>query len=82
MFYGGIWWNSTWVEDMDLYDDHEYWRCDDDAIMEEEDPEEEDPEEDPEEEDPEEDPEEGVHKGETSAGDSKDESFTDSNTTP
>ena len=36
MFYGGIWWNSTWVEDMDLYDDHEYWRCEDDTIMEEE----------------------------------------------
>ena len=67
-FYGDIWWNSTWVEDMDLYDDHEYWRCDDNAIMEEEDSEEEDPEEDLEEEDPEEDPE--------------DESFTDSNTTP
>ena len=30
---------------MDLYDDHEYWRCEDDTIMEEEDPEEEDPEE-------------------------------------
>jgi len=24
MFFGGIWWNSTWAEDMDLYDDHEY----------------------------------------------------------
>ena len=75
---------------MDLYDDHEYWRCEDDAIMEEvdpeeedseEDPEEKDLEEDPEEEDPEEDPEEGVRMGETSAEDSKDESFTDSNTT-
>jgi len=85
MFYGGIWWNSNWIEDMDLYDDHEYWRCGDDSIIEEdpeEDPEEEDPEEDPEEEDPEEDPEEGVHKGEASAGDSMDKSFTDSNTTP
>ena len=92
IFYGGIWWNSNWAEDMDLYDDHEYWRCEDDTIIEEEeeleeedpeeDPEEEDPEEDPEEEDPEEDPEEGVHKGEASAGDSKDKSFTDSNTTP
>ena len=58
---------------MDLYDDHEYWRCEDDTIMEEEDPEEKDPEEDP---------EEGVHKGEASAGDSKDKNFTDSNTTP
>jgi len=82
MFYGGIWWNSTWVEDMDLYDDHEYWRCEDDAIMEEIDPEEEELEEDPEKEDLEEDQEEGLHKGEASTGDSKDKSFTDSNTTP
>ena len=52
---------------MDLYDDHEYWRCGDDSIIEE---------------DPEEDPEEGVHKGEASAGDSMDKIFTDSNTTP
>ena len=72
---------------MNLYDDHEYWRCEHDAIMEEvdpdeEDPEEEDPEEDPEEEDPEKDPEEEVHKGEISVRGSKDENFTDSNTTP
>ena len=48
----------------------------------EEDPEEEDPEEDPEEEDPEEDPKEEFQKGKVSAGNSKDESFTGSNTTP
>ena len=56
--FGGIWWNSSWAQNWDLYDDHDYWRCDDDTIIE--DPEEEDPkEEDPEEEDPEEeDPEE------------------------
>ena len=97
MFYGGIWWNSSWIKDMDLYDDNENWRCGDDSIMEEnpeedpeeeedpveeEDPEEKDPEEDPEEEDPEEDPEEGVNKGETSTGDSMDKSFSDSNITP
>jgi len=83
--------NSTWAEDIDLYDDHEYWECEDDVIMwkvdpkeedPEENPEEEDPEEDPEEEDPEEDPEEEVQKGKVSVEDCKDESFTDSNTTP
>jgi len=86
MFFGGIWWNSTWAEDMDLYDDHEYWRCEDNAIMKEEDPEEdpeeENPKEDPEEEDPKENSEKEVNKGEVSVGDSKDEIFTDSNTTP
>ena len=90
MFFGGIWSNSTWAEDMDLYDDHKYWECEDDAIMgkvdpkeedPEENPEEEDPEEDPEEEDPEEDPEEEVQKGKVLVEDSKDESFTGSNTT-
>ena len=45
IFFGGIWWNSSWAEDMDLYDDHEYWRCEDDATMEGEAPEEEDDEE-------------------------------------
>ena len=42
---------------MDPYDDHEYWRCEDDAVLEEVNPEE---EEDPEEVNPEEeeDPEE------------------------
>ena len=48
------------AQNQNLYD-HDYWRCDDDTIIEgEEDPEEEDlEEEDPEEEDPnEEDPEE------------------------
>ena len=24
IFVGGIWWDSSWAEDMDLYDDHEY----------------------------------------------------------
>ena len=24
IFFGGIWWDSSWAEDMDLYDDHEY----------------------------------------------------------
>ena len=47
MFFGGIWWNSSWGQILDLYDDHNYWRCDDDAIMENEDHEEEDPKEDP-----------------------------------
>ena len=57
IFFGGIWWDSSWAEDMDLYDDHEYWRCENDAILEEVNPEE---EEDPEEVNPEEeeDPEE------------------------
>jgi len=66
---------------MDLYDDHEYWRCEEDAIMEEVAPEE---EEDLEEEDPEkeEDPEEEDHKGGDPVGDNKDESFTSSNITP
>ena len=91
MFYGGIWWNSSWIKDMDLYDDNENWRCGDDSIIEENpeedpaeeaDPEEEDPEEDPEEEDPEEDPEEEVNKGEASVRDSMDRSFSDSNITP
>ena len=52
IFFGGIWWDYSWAEDMDLYDDHEYWGCEDDAVLgeEEEDPEEENPEE---EEDPE-----------------------------
>ena len=45
MFFGGIWWKSSWGKDLDLYDDHDYWKYDDDAIMEEEDSEEEDPEE-------------------------------------
>ena len=77
---------------MDLYDDHEYWRCENDAILEEvvpeeeKDPEEVNPEEedDPEEVDPEEeeDPEEEDLKGGDSVGDNKDESFTDSNITP
>ena len=81
MFFGGIWWDSSWAEDMNLYDDHEYWRFEEEVIMEEEDPEEENPEEGPEEEDPEEDREEEDFKGGDSAGVSKDESFTDSNIT-
>ena len=57
------------AQNQNLYDDHDYWRCDDDTIIEgEEDPEEEDlEEEDPEEEDPnEEDPEEESPKGKES----------------
>jgi len=84
IFVGGIWWNSSWVEDMDLYDDNENWGCDFDAVLEEaeeepveEEPEEEDPEEeDPEEEDPEEDPEEEP------VGDDREESSSGSNITP
>ena len=66
---------------MDLYDDHEYWRCENDAMLEEVVPEE---EEDPKEVDPEEekDPEEEDQKGGDSVGDNKDESFTGSNITP
>jgi len=65
IFVGGIWWNSCWVEDMDLYDDNENWGCDFDTVLEEieeeepmeEEPVEEEPiEEEPEEEDPEEEP--------------------------
>ena len=56
---------------MDLYDDHEYWRCENDAMLEEVDPEEE-----------EEDPEVEDQKGGDSVGDNKDESFTGSNITP
>ena len=67
-------------EDMNLYDDHEYQKCEDDVIMEGEDPEE---EEDLKEVHPEEEnPEEEDHKGGDSVGDNKDESFTDSNITP
>ena len=80
IFVGGIWWNSCWVEDMDLYDDNENWRCDFDAVLEEieEEPVEEEPvEEDPEEEDPEEeDPEEEP------VGDDREESSSGSNITP
>jgi len=80
IFVGGIWWNSSWVEDMDLYDDNEDWGCNFDAVLEEveeepveEEPEEEEPEEeDPEEEDPEEEP----------VGDDREESSTGSNITP
>ena len=81
IFFGGIWWDSSWAEDMDLYDDHEQWRCENDAILEEVvlekegDPEEVDPEE-------EEDPEEEDQKRGDSVGDNKDESFTSSNITP
>ena len=81
IFFGGIWWDSSWVEDMDLYDDHENWRCEYDAVLEEEeeDPEEEDPEEDDPEElnQEEEDPEE-----EESVGDDREESSSGSNITP
>ena len=41
--FGGVWWNSSWAQNQDLYDDHDYWRCDDDTMIDgEEDPEEED----------------------------------------
>jgi len=98
IFFGGIWWNSSWVEDMDLYDDNENWRCDYDTVLEEEGEdlgeenleEEEDPEEeDPEEDDPEElnhggeDPEEEENnKEDESEGDSGEESSSGSNRTP
>jgi len=86
IFFGGIWWDPSWAEDMDLYDDHEYWRCEDDAVLEEVNPEEEeDPEEvnPEEEEDPEEmNPEEEDLEGGNSVGDNKEESFTGSNITP
>ena len=89
IFVGGIWWDSSWVEDMDLYDDHENQGCDYDAVLEEveeeenleeeEDPEEEDPEEDDPEElnQEEEDPEEGEP-----VGDDREESSSGSNITP
>jgi len=92
IFFGGIWWDSSWVEDMDLYDDHENWRCEYDAVLEEaeEDPEEEnlEEEEDPEEEDPEEDDpeelsqEEEDPEEEESVGDDREESSSGSNITP
>jgi len=89
IFFGGIWWDSSWVEDMDLYDDHENWGCEYDAVLEEEeedpeevDPEEEDPEEvNPEEEDPEEEEEEDI-EGDDSVRDDREESFSGSNITP
>ena len=56
-------------QNLDLYDEHNYWRGDDNAIMENEDHKEEDPEE--------EDPEGG-----DSEEDNKDESSIDSNVTP
>ena len=63
---GSIWWNSSWAQNQNLYYDHDYWRCDEDGIMENENPEEENSEkEDPEEENSEEeDPEEKDPKGE------------------
>jgi len=98
IFFGGIWWDSSWVEDMDLYDDHENWRCEYDTVLEEEeeDPEEEnlEEEEDPEEVDPEEDDPEELNQEEEdpeeeedieedkSVGDDGEESSSGSNITP
>ena len=41
ILFGGVWWNSSWAQNWDLYDDHDYWKCEDDIMIEEE----EDPEE-------------------------------------
>jgi len=91
IFVGGIWWNSCWREDMDLFDDNENWGWDFDTVLEEveeepmeEEPVEEEPmeeapvEEEPVEEEPieEEDPEEEpVREG-------QEESSSGSNITP
>ena len=37
---------GSWAQNWNLYDDHDYWKCEDDIMIEEEkDPKEEDPEE-------------------------------------
>ena len=89
IFVGGIWWNSSWVEDMNLYDDHENWGCDYDAVLEEVEEEENlEEEEDPEEEDPEEDDPEELNQEEEDpeeeepVGDDREESSSGSNITP
>jgi len=90
IFVGGIWWNSCWVEDMDLYDDNENWGCDLDTVLEEEEPMEEEPEEEepmeeePEEEEPmEEEPvEEEPIEEEEPVREDREESSSGSNITP
>ena len=80
IFVGGIWWNSCWVEDMDLYDDNENWGCDLDTVLEEEEPMEEEPEEEePMEEEPVE--EEPIEEEEPVRED-REESSSGSNITP
>ena len=92
-FFGGIWWNSSWIEDMDLYDDNENWRCEYDTILEEEgeNPEGEnleEEEEDPNEEDPEENDSEELKQEEDDpqedepVGDDREESSSGSNINP
>ena len=97
-FFGGIWWDSSWMEDMDLYDDNENWKCEYDTVLEEEgeDPEEEnlEEEEDSEEVDPEEDDPEELNQGEEdpeeeennmedeTGGDNSEGSSSSSNITP
>jgi len=86
IFVGGIWWNSCWVEDMDLYDDNENWGCDFDTVLEEEEeePVEEEPmEEGPEEEEPvEEEPIEEEDPEEEPVREDQEESSSGSNITP
>jgi len=91
IFVGGIWWNSCWVEDMDLYDDNEDWGCDLDTVVEEveeepmeEEPVEEEPmEEGPEEEEPvEEEPIEDEDPEEEPVREDQEESSSGSNITP
>ena len=72
--FGGIWQNASWAHDLDLYDDYEYGKYDDDIIIESEDPKEGD-EEDPNEENLE---EENL-RGEDSNNDSKEGSSIGSN---
>ena len=67
--FGGIWQNASWAHDLDLYDDYEYEKYDDDIIIESEDPKEGD----------EEDPNEENLRGEDSNNDSKEGSSTGSN---
>ena len=45
IFLESIWWDARSTQNWDLYDDNDYWRCDDDITMDSEAPEEEDSEE-------------------------------------
>ena len=31
IFFRGIWWDSSWAQNWDLYDDHDYRRCYDES---------------------------------------------------